>query len=348
MKNLTFTLSVFIVLLAVSCKKISDLSPLKKAAATTDSLNNSAAGQHNTTIYFSGIDGPNAVYWQNGSEHTLPISSTNNNGFGPVLAYTYNVAVADTDVYITGYNGLNFVYWENGIVHTTPVYANAMLLSASSSYFAGNDGQGNAIFSKNGSIYTLPTVGVPAYVESMAMAGTDVYFAGNNNYHAVYWKNGVEYTLPVTSSPNYSLVTAMAISGTDVYFAGQDGANAVYWKNGIETALPMNTASGYVSAMTISGTDVYFAGADSHNAVYWKNGVESTLPMSSSSSGYCIVSAMAANGSDIYIAGTEGSVNTATGSNYNIAEYWKNGAVYTLPVMNKGGGSVTGLAIASK
>jgi hypothetical protein len=140
----------------------------------------------------------------------------------------------------------------------------------------------------------------------------------------------------------------MTISGTDVYFAGQDGQKAVYWKNGVENVLPISGIGGYASAMTLVGTDLYFAGVDFRSAVYWKNGVETTLPLRGVSSDYSNVTAMTADGTDIYIAGVQGSVvDPATNDNYNIPLYWKNGAVHTLPVINKGG-NVTGLAIASK
>ena len=131
MKNLIFVLSAFIVLLAASCKKNNDLAPAKKTSAVITNSVNTSLGEHKsgTTLYFAGIDGPNAVYWKNGIETTLPLSANSSN-YSNVTAI-----VADgTDVYIAGVessinpitnNNYNIPeYWKNGIVHTLPVTNN--------------------------------------------------------------------------------------------------------------------------------------------------------------------------------------------------------------------------------
>ncbi len=363
MKNLILILSAFIILLTVSCEKNNNLAPAKTTGATPASAavkGSVSASNPTTTLYFSGTDGPNAVYWKDGTEYNLPMSDTNDNNSGPVLAYTYNMAVAGSDVYITGYNGLNFVYWKNGMSNIMPLslYAQGLAVSGTDVYFAGicyNDNvQYNLACLKNGTYSALPRNGISAYVHATVIAGTDVYSAGadnrpnnNNNVVPVYWKNGVEHYLPVKSTAGNGVASAMSISGTDVYFAGQDGQQAAYWKNGVEYVLPMNSNVGYVSAMAISGTDVYFAGVDFRSAVYWKNGIETTLPLTSGSN-YSDVTAMTADGTDIYIAGDERSVDITASTSSSIPEYWKNGTVHTLAVTNKGGGNVTGLAIAGK
>jgi len=362
MKNLTFILSAFIVLLAVSCKKNNDLAPAKTTAETISSVNTSSGG-HNSkaTLYFAGLDGTNPVYWQDGTEHNLSVSDTDDNGSRSVRGYTYNMAAAGTDVYITGYNGLNYVYWKNGIANIMPsaMYAQGVAVSGTDVYFAGTCYAGNVQYNlaylKNGTYNALPRTGRSANITGTVIAGTDVYYTGSdnppNNSAAtvpVYWKNGVEHFLPVVSSTGYGSVMAMSVSGTDVYFAGQDAQEAVYWKNGVEYVLPMNNYVGVVTAMAVSGTDVYFAGTDFRSAVYWKNGVETVLPLSSNSSNYSTVSAMTTDDADIYIAGYEMSGDPSTNTSYNTPEYWKNGTVHTLPVTSTGGASVTALAITRK
>lgn len=347
MKNLIFISSAFISLLAVSCKKTNELAPATTAVIVTkSSVAHSSDHTPTTTLYFSGVDGATAVYWQNGVKHNLPVTATNNNNSANVTSYTYNMAASDTDIYITGYNGRNYVYWKNSVSNAVPIYATSIVLSGTDAYFAGSYGVSNAEYLQNGIVHALPVNGAQAYVWAMAVSGTDVYLAGNNNYKAAYWKNGVEYTL--TSSPDHSAVVAMAISGTDVYFAGMDDNKPVYWKNGVEYVLPMTGSSGSVTAMAISGTDIYFAGTDFRNAVYWKNGVETFLPTSSGSISYSIVSSIAIDGTDVYIAGGEGTIDASGANSYGIAEYWKNGAVHSLPIASAIGGYTTGMAIVRK
>ncbi len=361
MKSLAFTLSAFIILLAVSCKKSNTPTPATTTTAVTNtSVHPASNGHPTTTIYFAGMDGLNAVYWQNGVEHNLPISDHNGNNFGPVGAYTYNMAIADTDVYITGYNGLNFVYWKNGITNTMPLslYAQGVAVSGTDVYFAGTCQNDNPLYNlaylKNGTYNALPRVGISAYIFSTVISGTDVYCAGtdnnlNNNVLPVYWKNGVEHFLPIQSASGNGGANAMFISGTDVYFAGQDGQKAVYWKNGVENFLPMNSNVAYAGAMAISGTDVYFAGVDFRSAVYWKNGVETTLPLASGSSTSSSIAGIAVVGSDVYIAGNEANVNWSNGAfSANVAEYWKNGVVHTLPLTTSGAGTVSAIAVVSQ
>lgn len=365
MKNLIFILSACIVLLAVSCKKNNELAPVNAATPVSAATVKGTAStdKRTTTLYFAGLDGTNPVYWQDGTEHNLSISDTDDNGSRSVRGYTYNMAVAGTDVYITGHNGLNYVYWKNGTANIMPfsLYAQGVAVSGTDVYFAGTSFRDtpeylyNLALLKNGTYTAVSHAGRSGYITGTVIAGTDVYYTGSDNPPntttttvPVYWKNGVEHFLPVVSSPGSGSVYAMSVSGTDVYIAGQDGQEAVYWKNGVEHVLPMNGYVGAVTAMAVSGTDVYFAGTDFRSAVYWKNGVETTLPLSNGGSAYSFVTGMAAGGSDIYIAGWEMSGNPVTNDNYDTPEYWKNGTVHTLPVTSAGGASVTAMAIAGR
>ena len=96
MKSLVFTLAAFMVLLAVSCKKSNTPAPATTTttAVTSTTVHPTSNGSTpTTTVYFAGTDGADAVYWQNGVEHNLPIADHNDNNSGPVLAYTHNMAV---------------------------------------------------------------------------------------------------------------------------------------------------------------------------------------------------------------------------------------------------------------
>lgn len=317
------------------------------------------------TIYFAGNDGPNAVYWQNGTEYNLPFTTSLIYLPNAPNAYTYNIAAAGSDVYITGYNGSDFVYWKNGIPNTLPLYTSSLAISGSDLYFAGyfaaqanyNSNQSTALYWKNGTIYTLPFVSSPSGTSAVTTSGTDVYFAGADGSNLVYWKNGIEFNLPVASNPPTAAIFTMAISGKDIYSAGIDGQTPVYWKNGVEHVLPTfpnpgGVPNGVVTAMAVTGTDVYFVGKDFRTAVYWKNGVEIELPFLNNTSTSSNATGIAIAGTDVYITGGEANVNWpsvgAIVTSTAPAEYWKNGKPYALSLVNKDNGGVTGIAIVSK
>jgi hypothetical protein len=298
------------------------------------------------TNYFAGADGVDPVYWKNGIEHSLPTVQP--------ISYVFTMAAISNDIYIAGYNGTNFVNWKNGVATSTPVHGSAIAASGADVYIAGDNGENGAVYTKNGTEYTLPLTGHTGYIQAMAISGTDVYFAGidlsaKDSPSAVYWKNGKEYILPTSTNPSYANLNAMAISGTDIYFAGQDGQAAVYWKNGKEYPLSTKSEVAMVTTMAIAGNDIYFGGVDFRSAVYWKNGTEVILPLQSGGSNHSNVTAMAISGTDVYITGGESYVKNANpNDNFSITEYWKNGISHTLPVVNTGKGSVSGLAIVSK
>jgi len=98
----SFSILFLLALLAVGCKKSNVTAPAKKA-----------------TLYFAGADGNNAVYWENGVEHTLPSTKG---------AEVRSISVSGADVYFTGDEGPGVevsypgpaVYWKNGVEYTIP------------------------------------------------------------------------------------------------------------------------------------------------------------------------------------------------------------------------------------
>jgi hypothetical protein len=310
-----------------------------------------------TNIYFGGTDGSNAVYWQNGVEYNLAMVTTLP-PTTPIIGFVNNMAVSGSDVYIAGFNGKNSVFWKNGVANLVPVSPSVVAVSGTDIYIAGG-----SMYAKNGTAHSLPSSGTPG-IEIMALSGNDVFFAGVDinpgvSFSPVYWKNGTEYKLPTLVKSASANVTGLAISGTDVYCAGTDGPpnsyTPVYWKNGVENTLPtIGGHGGWVSAMAISGSDIYFVGVDFKTGVYWKNGVETKLPYSNSINLYSQPTGIAVNGTDVYISGYEftnitvpnlgGTVET---TNYT-AEYWKNGTVNTLPIVNSGNGFAQTLALSTR
>ena len=299
-----------------------------------------------STVYFSGTDGEDAVYWKDGIEHVLPSVQP--------ISYAFTVAVSDTDVYISGFNGINYVFWKNTVMNATPVYANAIYFSGTNIYLAGNNGSGQAIYSKNGNELIPPLKGNPVYtngagyIYGIAVLGSDTYLAGFDSYQAVYWKNETEYILPVTTVPTYASANAIAIVENDIYIAGSDGSRPVYWKNGIEHLLPANSSNAGIGAMAVDGNDIYFVGTDFRSAVYWKNNVEFNLPLLSNIDNYSGAYAITISNGDVYIAGSEASVLPTGATVSGTPEYWKNGTVYALPMVHNGNGGASGVGVVSR
>lgn len=345
---LVFVFVSIVLLFGSSCKKQSTTTP-KKA-----------------TVYFAGADGNNAVYWENGIEHTLPST---------LGARVSSISVTGNEVYFQGFEGpgteVSFpspaVYWKNGVKNSIP-YLNSLLDSANDNYlsldlvskivFSGPDmyiGETNnnlAVYWLNGVTHGEPTID-PAhpdsYVNDLFVSGSDVYLAGYDSGQQLpsYWKNGVETFLPladtVKANPanpyHFGWISRIYVSGTDVYCTGRDGWTIAYWKNGFEHTLPVTNPqttpvpTAVTQDIASSGNDVYVTGGDGNSAVFWKNGIETKLP----SSGTSFAAGVAFIGTDVYIVGTDNLHPV----------YWKNGTEVSLPSFNTAYSIGTCIAVAN-
>lgn len=246
-------------------------------------------------VYIVGSD--KRKYWKNGQ--AVPLT-----GVDPYYdIYLTSITVSGNDVYVAGfadgYRGgkqINeAVYWKNGQINilathvftigvNSRVHANAIAVSGSDVYVAGEETNSNGVYVakywKNEQPIVLTNGQYNSEANSIVVAGGDVYVAGSAG-NPCYWKNGQAIVL--TNGQYKANITGMVVSGKDVYVCGNEyipeynGANAnlisiaKYWKNGQATALTNGQQSARANSIAVSGNDVYVSGF-AGNPCYWKNG----------------------------------------------------------------------------
>lgn len=192
---------------------------IKTQLSSSTSIANSIHINANNDVYISGNRGLVPVYWENGTEITLPFDSSLSE------AATSSIYVTDTeDIYISGFEKGPTVSWK-----------------------------WRAIYWKNGQRIILPQQ------ESIKSATTSSIYIHNNTIHivgyeeeegATFWKNN-----KTTLTPDVLGVgSAVTVFNNDVYIAGFDfnhsNNTAVYWKNGFKTTL--TDISGFARATDIA------------------------------------------------------------------------------------------------
>jgi hypothetical protein len=320
---------VLLILLFVSCKKLSIIKLDKKQAADTS--------KHATDTTRHPVD--TSKHPVDTTKH--PVDTIKNNGARIYISGTINYANGTTTA----------VYWRNGkLIKLTKAdvisSTSAIAVKDTNVYIAGSiitNGETMAVYWKNG----VPVILGKGFASAIFIQGSDVYVAGSGKYggafFATYWKNGIAVELDNPAGPNNSSAPStwaygIFVKESDVYVAGGGNASygggnpiAVYWKNGSATRLTRYyEGSGGLNAtsnaydITVNGSDVYIAGqiaaatsiasqpGDISGAVYWKNGNGVAL---TDNILYTVAKKIALQGSDIYSTGV---------NNTNKAILWKN------------------------
>ena len=198
---------------------------------------------------------PYAAYWKNGTYNAVtyspyPINPGVNMGNGRA----FGLALSGTNVYVAGHqsiqeNNLYASYWLNGtpnlLRNTSSSSANAIFINGADIYFALNDINTTASYSKNGTYVNLspqPSGGGIDYGRLIYVTtANDVYVVGQSNGSAKYWKNGTMGGIISAQENDGSKVTCVHGVGNDVYMGGlYDGINNIwgYWVNGTFITLP--------------------------------------------------------------------------------------------------------------
>jgi hypothetical protein len=215
-------------------------------------------------VYIAGNDSSSAVYWKDGKEIVLNITTAQGNY---PYATASSVFVSGNDVYVAGTHLYFAVYWKNGV----EVY-----LTSSDIVFNGGE-TANSISGSGGNVYIVGDGDITGAISRLPR----------------YWKNGVQEIFPSQSSFDFPSTNSVFASGNNVYVSGQAFSfpyflySAVYWTNGNETVLSSDGINSYTtSSIYVKGKDVYVSGAEETNqegtdhqnfAVYWKNGTEVKL-----------------------------------------------------------------------
>ncbi|MCB0506935.1 MAG: hypothetical protein KDD21_01420 [Bacteroidetes bacterium] len=222
----------------------------------------------------SGSDVPR--YWSNGTGTTIKVND-------PIISTVVLGNGQCTGIYLNGNNAYSVGYYRNSQGRFSPwettngfspantipnndkhSYANALFVSGSDKYVAGNQNSATT---------------------GLAMA--------------TIWKNGVATTL-TDGNNSTGVATAVYVVGSDVYVAGWEQENysgggpqyAKYWKNGNE--IKLSTVSSGATGIVVYGNDVYVSGWENNGAQniakYWKNGVSVNLTNGTySASANCII-----------------------------------------------------------
>jgi hypothetical protein len=153
----------------ISCNKHSDSIPSKSPS-----------------VYVSGRNGENPVYWKDGKMTILA------NGSHGAASAGNSIFVSGSDIYVAGANDFASVYWKNGI----PVMLNTNVNVA---YGLPRFGP-TSIFVSGSAVYTTMSVGP---------------------YGAGYWDNGIIKSLPTRGNfGELSYANSIFVSGSDIYVAG--------------------------------------------------------------------------------------------------------------------------------
>jgi len=199
-------------------------------------------------------------------------------------------------------------------------------------YVCGIDGNGKAVYWKNGTVFPL-TDGTTrnALAGSIFVDGNDVYVAGHEAYdqehgwtQAKYWKNGE--AIPLT----YGVYDYYGNPGIYYFYNGvappfsvNSGATSIFVDNGNVYAVGWQ-----YSVKRYPDSDSYYAYL-SRSASIWTNGLPGTLAYSRGFdvTGYILSDSQAnsifvSNG-DVYAAGIV-APSSAADANFT-ATYWKNG-----------------------
>jgi len=205
-----------------------------------------------------------------------------------------------------------------------------------------------AMLWKNGVGIALTDATTDAEATAVYVSDTDVYvvgFIGNPTTgvaNATLWKNGVASNI---GAANTAGLTGVYVYKGDVYVSGNspggtDGTyRATMWKNGSPTYLPGSShgseafgISGYDSLVCVAGVGAnpvnhVNEGGYVSTATDWINGTFTPLgtAINEDNNDNAIPYSVFVNGKDIYMAGSFGAT-----TEYDIAAYWKNGAITPL------------------
>jgi predicted heme/steroid binding protein len=251
-------------------------------------------------VYVAGTEGNKAVYWKNGTPHSLPADGS-----------TGSFYVFDGNIYVAGADTIHSVsvatYWKNGTPHhltkgTKDATASAIYVDNNGVYVTGTKKTGNfaerdgakfpitkAMYWENGTLHYLFAKRT-ANPNAIFATDSDVFVAGttiNVTYAGVpatvYWKDSTLHILSSISSGFPSGANSIYVSNDDVYVAGFDRNGAGYWENGTQNTLKNGSTA---TSIYVSEGDVYVAGYKykyndpnslGYAAVYWKNGIRHKL-----------------------------------------------------------------------
>jgi hypothetical protein len=167
-------------------------------------------------VYVTGTIAGNAIYWKNGTIHSLGGNKSSFNG----------IKISNNYVYMVGSVALNSesnvaTYWKNNVPVTLAAQsasssASAIAIVGTDVYVAGVTSskayeRGTPVYWKNGAVHSLPGLGVSSCI---AVNGQDVYVGGTyymadetSILYPRFWKNATSSDLTI----NRGQVTGIAV-----------------------------------------------------------------------------------------------------------------------------------------
>jgi hypothetical protein len=179
---------------------------------------------------------------------------------------------------------------------------------------------------------------VRSLAKSIYVEGNNIHVVGNtldanNKEIAAYWKNQKFQPLSIKKDKYGNIENSSAngveISNGNVFiFPYQPGTdkNYYYLKNGQEMNFPNFVYPGNINDRVhfVAGDDIYLANY-TDEAAYWKNGVKVSLDNTMHHPNTVQVSSIFVSGGDVYVSGYKSYAGTGSGTNRQMALYWKNG-----------------------
>jgi hypothetical protein len=191
--------------------------------------------------------------------------------------------------------------------------------------------------------------------------GSHVYVAGSSIVEEVnipvYWKDNAVIELSRIDSTCNGYANSIVVEGQDIHIAGTtfvcsaDGTEktpvAAYWKNGTRTDLERPAAhaqdASEAQQVIVANGSIYIAGYVTGDngpfPVYWRDGRIVYLTA-------ILYGGTKARASNIYVDGTDVYVSGAALFDTAYPVYWKNGAVFTLPIPSGYSGTSVPLPIS--
>jgi hypothetical protein len=257
-------------------------------------------------VYMSGFYQDNSsdyrpCYWQGNVRTNLEATGSTSGKANSIYVVSGLTTTSDTEaasvVYVAGYYNVSGVgnqacYWRDGVlVDLGGGYAEAIFVSGSDVYVAGQDNSMKPVYWKNGVKTQLSTN--PGDAFDIKVSDGNVHVVGwehDSDFFAVYWKNGAKSILSATGSN--ALASSIYVDGADVYIAGtkDDYQKMVYWKNTSDNVTELDMGIYFPNDLStcmysyclpkimLNGGSIYIAGiltdgSDIAAGGYWKDGV---------------------------------------------------------------------------